>query len=188
MNRYHRWYCRSAKWQSRLDQTVLPWVLRDYPLGDKLLEIGPGPGLTTDLLRQRVPAMTCIEIDDRLAAALSERTKGSNVTVEHGDATDMPFAEGTFSSAVALTMLHHVPSAAMQDRLLAEAFRVLQPGGIFLGMDSTPSLRFRLVHLFDTMVVVDPDTFSSRLQAAGFDDVSVREGDGAFRWRARKPA
>jgi ubiquinone/menaquinone biosynthesis C-methylase UbiE len=84
-------------------------------------------------------------------------------------------------------MLHHVPSSAMQDSLLREAFRVLRPGGVFLGMDSTMSLSFRLAHVFDTMVVVNPDTFVGRLQAAGFSDLAVRTGKGAFRWRAQKP-
>jgi SAM-dependent methyltransferase len=188
MNRYHRWYCRSDRWKSTLDSAVLPWVLRDYPLGDHLLEVGPGPGLTTDLLRQRVPAMTCIEIDERLAASLAGRMRGSNVTVELGDATRMLFADASFSSAVALTMLHHVPSSSMQDRLISEVFRVLKPSSVFLGSDSTVSLSFRVAHLFDTMVLVEPATFGKRLESAGFEDVAVREGKGAFRWRARKPA
>jgi SAM-dependent methyltransferase len=188
MNRYHRWYCRSDRWKSTLDSAVLPWVLRDYPLGDHLLEVGPGPGLTTDLLRQRVPAMTCIEIDERLAASLAGRMRGSNVTVELGDATRMLFADASFSSAVALTMLHHVPSSSMQDRLISEVFRVLKPSSVFLGSDSTVSLSFRVAHLFDTMVLVEPATLGKRLESAGFEDVAVREGKGAFRWRARKPA
>lgn len=187
MNRYHRWYCGSARWQKRLESTVLPWVVRDYDLGDKLLEIGPGPGLVTDLLRKRVPAMTAIEIDDRLASSLAARMKDTNVTVEHADATDMPLADGTFSTALSMTMLHHVPSAELQDRLFAEAFRVLRPGGAFLGMDSTMSPRFRLAHLFDTMVVADPATFAGRLERAGFTDVAIRPGNGSFRWRALKP-
>jgi ubiquinone/menaquinone biosynthesis C-methylase UbiE len=57
-------------------------------------------------------------------------------------------------------MLHHLPSVALQDHLLAEVARVLRPGGIFAG-----------VHLFDTMGVVDPGSFPKRLQAAGFVDV-----------------
>ena len=42
-------------------------------------------------------------------------------------------------------------------------------------------------HIGDTMVVVDPKTFAGRLQRAGFTDVTVREGKGAFRFRAVKP-
>jgi SAM-dependent methyltransferase len=99
----------------------------------------------------------------------------------------MPFVDGAFSGAVSMTMLHHVPSAELQDRLLAETFRVLKPGGTFVGSDSTVNLKFRIAHLFDTMVLVPPKEFEARLVRAGFVDVAVREGKGAFRFRARKP-
>ena len=45
----------------------------------------------------------------------------------------------------------------------------------------------RLIHIGDTMVRVDPQTFGSRLEAAGFRDVSVEATDEAFRFRARRP-
>jgi SAM-dependent methyltransferase len=83
-------------------------------------------------------------------------------------------------------MLHHVPSVALQDRLLAEVARVLRPGGIFAGVDSLYSRAFGLLHLFDTMVVVDPRTFPRRLQAAGFGDVEIEVNERAFRFRARR--
>ena len=187
MNAYHRRFCSSAGWGQTLQSTVLPWVLRDYNLGDSVLEIGPGPGLATDVLRHKYERLTCIEIDDKLAASLEQRMQGTNVTVENADATAMPFEDGSFSGAVSMTMLHHVPSAQLQDKLLAETFRVLRPGATFAGSDSTISMRFRLVHLFDTMVVVNPETFAQRLQRAGFTDVAIREGKGAFRFRALKP-
>ncbi|MBE0609076.1 MAG: class I SAM-dependent methyltransferase [Dehalococcoidia bacterium] len=188
MNTYHRWYCRSAKWARQLEETVLPWVIRDYDLGADVLEIGPGPGLATDLIRARYPRLTCIEIDEKLATSLKERMNGTNVQVHQGDATAMPFPDAAFSGAISMTMLHHVPSAELQDRLLAETFRVLSPGGVFVGSDSTVNLKFRLYHVFDTMVLVDPGSFAKRLEAAGFTDVAVREGKGAFRFRAKKPA
>lgn len=188
MNTYHRWYCRSAKWARQLEETVVPWVIRDYDLGTDVLEIGPGPGLVTDLLRERYPRVTCIEIDAKLASSLQERMAGSNVDVHQGDATAMPFVDASFNGAVSMTMLHHVPSAALQDRLLSEAYRVLKPGGVFVGCDSTVSLKFRLSHVFDTMVLVPPETFAKRLEAAGFSDVAIRPGKGSFRFRAKKPA
>jgi hypothetical protein len=65
---------------------------------------------------------------------------------------------------------------------------VLRPGGIFAGTDSLYSRSFRLLHLFDTMVVVDPGAFPERLKAAGFDQVQVDiMKPYAFRFRARKP-
>ncbi len=167
-------------------EKLLPWVLAAADLGDALLEVGPGPGLTTDVLRARAARLTSIEIDPALARALRARTRGTNVTVVEGDATALPFADASFSGAVACTMLHHVPSAAMQDRLLREVRRVLRPGALFVGSDGTPTVLFRLAHLFDTMVVVEPRTFARRLAAAGFREPSVETAPGAFRFRARR--
>lgn len=100
----------------------------------------------------------------------------------------MPLADRSFDAAVCFTMLHHVPSAALQDQLLREVARVLRPSGTFAGTDSLYSRSFRLLHLFDTMMPVDPDTFSPRLRAAGFEDVFVEVMKPyAFRFRARKP-
>jgi SAM-dependent methyltransferase len=100
----------------------------------------------------------------------------------------MAFEPAAFSGVVCFTMLHHVPSVALQDRLFTEAFRVLQPGGVFAGADSLPSMTFRLLHVADTMVLVDPSTLPQRLEAAGFSEVAVQSLRGrAFRFRARKP-
>src|SRR5574338_521541 len=125
MNVFHRWYCNSNGWARRLQGELMPAVLRDLDLGDDVLEIGPGPGMSTDWLRERVARLTSVEIDRRLAEALRRRLAGTNVTVVEGDASDMPFPDASFSGAVCFTMLHHVPYAA-QDRLLAEAARVLR--------------------------------------------------------------
>ena len=186
MNRLHRWYCRSDVWAATV-RDQLPWVLRGVELGDEVLEVGPGPGLTTDLLRKRVSRVTAIEIDPRLAGALRQRTHGQGLEVVTGDATAMPFQAARFSAAVSFTMLHHVTSPELQDRLLAEVCRVLRPGGVFAGSDSTASFLFHLAHLGDTMVLVDPDRFVSRLQAAGFTDARVRRGNRAFSFRAIRP-
>lgn len=187
MNLIHRWYCRSDRWSKLLQGRILPWVLGDSDLGDDVLEIGPGPGVATDWLRPKVAHLTAIEIDHALAESLRRRLEGTNVTVTEGDAADMPFEAGRFSAAVSFTMLHHVPSAALQDKLLAETYRVLRPGAWFVGSDSTPSLMWNLYHIFDTRVPVDPDTFAGRLEAAGFVDPRVERYRTAFRFRARKP-
>ena len=68
----------------------MPWVIGQANLGEDALEVGPGPGLTTELLRSRAGHLTCVEIDTRLAKSLEERMVGTNVTVVVGNATDMP--------------------------------------------------------------------------------------------------
>jgi SAM-dependent methyltransferase len=186
MNWFHRQVCRSGRWRRRVEGALLPWALQGVQLGDDLLEVGPGPGVTTDLLRLRARRLTALEVDPEAAAALQERLNGSGVRVVHGDGTAMPFADGSFSGVVAFTMLHHVPTAALQDRLLAEARRVLRPGGVFAGFDGVGSFLFRLVHLGDTYTPVNPDTFGRRLEAAGFAAVAVERGPARFRFRATR--
>src|SRR5271166_1518817 len=162
MNWFHRQVCRSGRWRRRVEGELLPWALQGVELGDDVLEIGPGPGVTTDLLRRRVQWLTALEVDATAAAALRQRLDGSGVRVVHGDGAAMPFAEGSFSGVVAFTMLHHVPTAVLQDRLLTEARRVLRPGGVFAGFDGVGNLLFRLIHLGDTYTPVNPGTFGSR--------------------------
>ncbi|HKX32990.1 MAG TPA: class I SAM-dependent methyltransferase, partial [Blastocatellia bacterium] len=139
------------------------------------------------LLRRRFEHLTAIEIDPSLAGSLKQRLQQTNVSVVEGDATAMPFETGSFSGAVSFTMLHHVPSLSLQDRVLAEVCRVLKPGGVFAGTDSVYSRTFHLMHLWDTMVLVEPTTFGRRLEAAGFTDVSVRVTKRCFRFSARRP-
>jgi SAM-dependent methyltransferase len=187
MNLIHRWLCNSANWKNAVETYILPWTLEGVNLGADLLEVGPGPGVSTDLLHSRVEHLTCVEIDRSYANMLRRRAP-DNVRVLCEDATKMSLPDRSFDAAVCFTMLHHVPSAPLQDRLLREVARALRPGGIFAGTDSLYSRSFRLLHLFDTMVVVDPDSFPARLLAAGFDDVFVDVMTPyAFRFRARKP-
>ena len=84
-------------------------------------------------------------------------------------------------------MLHHVPSPALQDKLLREVWRVLKPGGAFVGCDSLQSLSMRLLHLGDTFVPIPPGTFDARLRCAGFDVIEIEHGPQAFRFYALKP-
>ena len=136
MNLAHRWLCRSAYWRNAVETYIFPWVLDGLDIGANVLEVGPGPGVTTDLLRGRVERLTCVEIDRAFADSLSRRMSGHNVTVVQQDTTAMSFPDATFDGTLSFTMLHHVSSEAMQNRLLAQIARVLRPGGVFAGTDS----------------------------------------------------
>ena len=74
----------------------------------------------------------------------------TNVEVLHGDAAALGFPDASFDTVATCTMLHHVPTRAGQDKVLAEAFRVLRPGGTFLGSDSLPSDNLHHFHEGDT--------------------------------------
>lgn len=165
----------------------MPWVLKDVDLGQDVLEVGPGPGLVTDLLRRRLKCLTSLEIDPRLAGSLAARLHGSNVRVIRGDATAMPFKSDQFTAALSCTMLHHVPSPALQDLLFNEIHRVLKPGGVFAGVDSRQSLTMSLLHVYDTLVPVDPDSLGARLAVAGFSEVFIDSTPTQFRFHALKP-
>ena len=169
-----------------LETDLLPWVEGAGDLGDDVLEIGPGPGLTTDLLRARVSRLTAIEIDPTLAGPLQARLAGTNVEVVCADATAAGLDPDRFSAATCFSMLHHMPAADLQDRLFAELQRVLRPGAMFVGADSLDLDVIRAGHVDDTFVPVDPDLLPRRLAAVGFVDTEVDVGDYQFRFVTRK--
>ena len=186
MNDLHATLCSSAEWAAHLETTLVPWAIGEDPdLGDDVLEVGPGYGLVTDLLRARVDRVTAVEIDPSLAAPLADRLAGTNVQVIVGDAGALPFEPDRFTAAASFTMLHHVPSIELQDRILAELARVLRPGGLLFGTDSLDSPEFRAFHEGDTCVPIDPLTLVTRLERAGFTDVDVEVWSVGTRFRAR---
>ncbi len=83
-------------------------------------------------------------------------------------------------------MLHHVPSAAQQNRVLAEVLRVLRPGRTLIGSDSLPSTQLHEFHEGDVYNPLDPATLLTRLQTIGFGAVMISV-DRGLTFRARKP-
>jgi ubiquinone/menaquinone biosynthesis C-methylase UbiE len=188
VNRAHSIVCSSRWWRRKVKDGLLPWVLRDVELGEDVLEIGPGLGATTAVLARRPGRLSAVELDAGYCDGL-RRALGERASVVQADATEMPFPDDRFSAVVCFTMLHHVPSAEGQDRLLAEAARVLAPGGVMAGSDSlgTGAL-FRLLHVNDTLVPVDPGGLPARLERAGLREPRVDVAGSSFRFRATKPA
>jgi SAM-dependent methyltransferase len=186
MNDGHQ-VCDSPEWRATVRDEIIPWAVGDVDLGDDVLEIGPGYGATTDVFSAVVPRLTSVEIDPALAARLQARYAGTHVEVVLGDATDLSFPDARFSGAVCFSMLHHVPSPELQDRLFAEAARVLRPGAPIVAVDGLESDGVRAFHEGDTYQPIDPATLERRLQAAGFSDVEVRVGNYGWTALARRP-
>ena len=187
MNEIHLQLCASPEWAQYVRDDLLPWAMTEWSLGDDVLELGPGPGLSTDVLREHVAKLTTLELDEELATPLRDRLQGTNVTVLCGDATKSGLPSGQFSAVTCFTMLHHVPSPELQDALFAEAHRVLRPGGVFLGTDGIDTEDMRALHVDDIFMPVDPETFPQRLAAAGFGDITVDVREQGLRFAAVRP-
>jgi SAM-dependent methyltransferase len=187
MNRNHQELCASPEWAARLQDEILPALTAGVDLGADMLEIGPGPGAATDWLRHRVRRLTAVEMDPAAAELLRGRFAGTNVEIRTGDATDLADADDSFDAVGTFTMLHHVPTAALQNKILAQALRVLRPGGVLICSDSLASNDLHHFHADDTYNPVDPSSVLPRLQTLGFDKITVVV-DGVLRFAARKPA
>jgi SAM-dependent methyltransferase len=177
MNPAHMEYCASEDWRRLVHDTILPVALEDVDLGDEAIEIGPGPGFTTDILRTRTAHLTAVELDEGLAAGLAERMAGGNVEVVVGDATALDFAPGRFTGAASFHMLHHIAPSEAQDGVFAELARVLVPGATLVAADGVYSEGSALFHQDDTYNPIDPVALEPRLRAAGFGTVRVRTYD-----------
>lgn len=186
MNLCHRVFCSSDRYFKSVEESLLPWALADVDLGDNVLEIGPGYGANIRVLIDRAPHYTAVEIDQVMAERL-QNAYGDRARIIRGDGTDTGLPAGEFSSVVCFTMLHHIPTAVLQDQLFAEVFRVLRPGGVFAGSDSAASIPFRVLHFRDICNPVSPDDLPDRLHTKGFGNVHVEMGRGSLRWRAVKP-
>ncbi len=186
MNQAHIDFLSSPQWAQMLEEELVPWLDAAGDLGDDVLEIGPGPGLTTDILRTRVAHLTAVEIDPALAAPLKERLDGTNVEVIEGDAATCGFDSNRFSAVTCFAVLHHMPSPAHQNSVFAELGRVLALGGLFVGTDSLDTERTRGGHKEDTFTPVDPDTLGDRMERAGLRLTNIDEGDHQFRFVAMK--
>jgi SAM-dependent methyltransferase len=177
MNDGHLEFCASPQWRAMLAESILPTALEGIDLGDRVLEIGPGPGLTTDLLREHVAHLTVVELDEDLATALERRLEGTNVTVLTGDATSLALASESFTGAVSFHMLHHVPTAEAQDAAFRELARVLEPGGWLTAADGVENEGSRTFHEGDVYNPIDPDELGGRLRAAGFRSAEITLGE-----------
>jgi SAM-dependent methyltransferase len=187
MNENHARLCPSPEWADDLQTNVLPAVADQVDLGREMIEVGPGPGASTDWLRHRVSRLVAVELDAAAAELLIERFDGSNVEVVRGDATALDLPDDAFDSAGAFTMLHHLPTAQLQNRLLAEVLRVLRPGGVLIGSDSLASVPLHHFHADDSYNPVEPATLLTRLQTLGYENITLIV-DWQLKFIAHKPA
>jgi ubiquinone/menaquinone biosynthesis C-methylase UbiE len=101
--------------------------------GLRVLEVGCGRGVGTELIKRRLRASQVIATDvdeDMLRHARRRlgRLSPGEVELELADATALRFEEGAFDAVVDFAALHHIPD---WQRAISEIRRVLKPGGRF---------------------------------------------------------
>jgi len=98
-------------------------------LGD-VLDVGSGDGVIAQLLAPRARRFTCLDRSERVVDAARERLSHlPNVELVHGDMQAMPLADASFDQVLLFSVLTY---ADQPERVLAEAFRVLRPGGMLV--------------------------------------------------------
>jgi ubiquinone/menaquinone biosynthesis C-methylase UbiE len=186
MNSNHAALCSSPEWAEFLCTEVLTPLAEGVDLGEELLEIGPGYGAATRWLHTRVKRLTALELDPAMARQLAAEFTYTNVTVEVGDCTRVEFPDASYDSVGMFTMLHHLSTPAEQFAALAEAFRVLRPGGVLVGSDSLASPELHLFHDGDMYNPIDPARLLVFLQTVGYAPVSLSIDHGVM-FAAHKP-
>lgn len=188
MSIHHRIFCRSAKWERKLNAELVPWLVGGAALGNRVLEIGAGAGSGTQSLLGHAEVVVALERDFWSLRSLRGRMKHPGLSVIGGDAARMPFRSETFSSVIAIMVLHHVWPLEAQQRVIAEAFRVLRPGGVFIGLDARPeAFGSRIVHYGDRILPVDRSLLSAYCADVGFGRLHTDDRGRKFRFRATRP-
>ena len=120
--------------------------------GGRVLDIGCGPGHVAVLLAAQLPQARIVGVD--LARHMLEHAERHRAGSPHAeriefrlaDAKALEFEDGSFDTVCSNTILHHIPDPRP---FLAEAARVLAPGGVFLVRDlfrpETPERALELV-------------------------------------------
>jgi ArsR family transcriptional regulator len=127
---------RAELFGQRADLLALPGLLdEDWTVGD----LGCGTGQVAVALAPFVRGVIAVDQSRAMLAAARVRLKGmDNVELRSGDLEELPIEDRALDAAVLLLVLHYVVDPA---RALAEARRVLKPGGRLLLMDMTPHAR-----------------------------------------------
>ena len=105
--------------------------LKEYANPDmRVLDIGCGNGRFYSVLKERNAVYTGVDNSKGLLA--EAKTKYPEANFVEGDATALPFADGSFDIAYSFAVVHHIPGKALREKFFSEAARVLRPGGTLI--------------------------------------------------------
>ena len=129
------WWSDDRRWVRTLKNMVpgrLSWFdgLVDWR-GANVLDLGCAGGFMAEALARRGAKVTGIDPAAKAIEAARAHAAGEGLDIRYdvGTGEDMPYPDAAFDVAVCVDVLEHV---ADLDRVLAQTFRVLRPGGRFL--------------------------------------------------------
>ena len=158
----------------RAEVAIHAAALRRAP-GRRFIEIACGQGSFGIGVARQIPDVRFAALDLSAAqfARAGRKVAAAGVADRYrrirGDALRLPFLEGVFDGALCVGGFHQIPEPR---RALAEAGRVLRPGGILAG--SCFHLRPTLTSPFG-MNALEPGEFAGWLRDAGFTRISCRK-------------
>lgn len=108
----------------RRRDVIIDMIRKHVPPGLVGLEIGPGVGTYIPVLSEKCKNVVCIDRDRQALSYV--KTHFRDVDILYGDATSLPFADGSVDFILCSEVLEHIPSP---EKLLKEILRVKKPEG-----------------------------------------------------------
>ena len=102
----------------------------DLQPGDRVLDVGSGPGFLATAIAEAVgkSGSVCgVDISESLLEVAQSRNENKyRIEFRYGDATQLPYQDDEFDAVVSTQVLEYVPDV---DAALAEIYRVVRTGG-----------------------------------------------------------
>ncbi len=109
-----------------------PWIAAEiakkFPHPVSVLDIGCGAGILTNALAKEGHQVAGIDLSESSLAIARQNDEAGTVDYRRANAYALPFSDANFETVCAMDVLEHVEEPR---RLIAEAARVLKPGGFF---------------------------------------------------------
>jgi demethylmenaquinone methyltransferase/2-methoxy-6-polyprenyl-1,4-benzoquinol methylase len=155
------------------------------PRDGRLLDLGGGTGVLAEALQGR----DALVLEPALRKLRHGRRTRPGIAFVRGSAERVPLRDGSVGAVLASMSLHHVPDAG---RALAEARRVLAPGGVLVVLEADPASSHgsRLAWLEGWLGTgarfLPPGELLARLRAAGFRDAAHEPAHRGYLAHARR--